>query len=90
MSDSLEGGGWISKLAMAAASAALIGGGGTVLSLHRNDAVQDERISRNTAAIEKSLDKVEALDPKLDEAIRKVDTLNARLDMEEKYRDARD
>lgn len=85
MSLPVEGAGWPSKIALAVASAAIIGGGGTVLQLHRNDAAQDVRIERNTKAIEK----METLDPKLDEVIRKVDLLNQRLDIEEKNREPR-
>lgn len=80
-----DGTSWVGKIALAVASATVIGGGGTVLTLHRNDAVQDERIARNTKAIEK----METLDPKLDEVIRKVDLLNQRLDLE-KHREPRD
>jgi len=79
MSTELAPGGWITKLAMAAASASLIGGGSTVLALHRNDAVQDEKLVH----VVESLQKVEKLDEKLDTTLRKVDLLNARLDYEE-------
>jgi hypothetical protein len=78
MSDAIENG-WIMKIAMGVASATVVGGGTMVLGLHRNDAVQDERIGRNEITIQK----IEKLDEKLDDTLRKVDLLNARLDLKE-------
>lgn len=71
---------FIGKLIFGVASATVIGGGTTVLSLARNDAVQDTRISQ----VEKHIDRMDELSKKLDVTNTKVDVLNARLEEKEK------
>jgi hypothetical protein len=75
MSATLEAGGWLAKLVFGVASATVIGGGTMVLSLHRNDAVQDEKIAHISEAVQKMDD----LNTKLDYTNREVAVLNERL-----------
>jgi hypothetical protein len=79
MSSTLEATGWAFKLAMAIASATVIGGGTMVLNLHRNDAVQDEKLIQ----LQTTMQKMDSLDDKLDTTLRAVAVLNVQLRQED-------
>lgn len=64
------------KLGLAAATAALLGGGGMVLKHNVDNTVQDVRIER----LEKAVEKVEALSDKLDETNTNLQLLNAKIE----------
>jgi hypothetical protein len=73
--------GLMAKIAIGVSSATILGGGSMLLSLHRNDAVQDTHIARH----ERTLEKMEELGGKLDTATTKVEVLNARLEEARRY-----
>lgn len=71
----------VSKLAIGIATAATLAGSGAIITAQRDNAVQDARIQR----VEATVEKIDRLDDKLDTTLRTVDALNARLEAKEKY-----
>lgn len=64
------------KLGLAAATAALLGGGGMVLKNNVDNTVQDLRIER----LEKAVERVEELSDKLDETNANLKLLSAKME----------
>lgn len=65
------------KLGLAAATAALLGGGGMVLKHNVDNTVQDVRIER----LEKAVEKIEKLSDKLDETNANLKLLSAKMEV---------
>ena len=80
MSSTLAADGFFAKLALTLAGASMIGGGTMVLNNARDTAVLEQRV----ATTERTVEKIDKLDEKLDTTLRKVDVLNARLELKEK------
>ena len=64
------------KVAIAVASATVVGGGSMVMSAHTGLATQEVRIER----VEKAVEKIDALSEKLDETNANLKVLSAKLE----------
>jgi len=67
---------FLHKVALAVASATVVGGGSMVLTAHTNLATQEVRIER----VEKAVEKIDALSEKLDETNLNLQLLNAKME----------
>lgn len=67
---------FIQKIALAAASATVLGGGSMVLKSHTDNASQDVRIER----VERAVEKIDQLSEKLDQTNTNLAILNERME----------
>lgn len=72
----------IQKIALAATTATVLGGGGMVLTAHTDNATQDVRIER----VEHAVQKIDKLSEKLDQTNTNITVLNAKMEAEREYR----
>lgn len=77
----------LQKIALAAASATVLGGGSMLIKMNTENATQDLRIER----VERAVEKIDKLSDKLDETNKNIIVLGARMEAaNERERKARE